>query len=133
VILTFLLHGISLIGFFTMIGVIGLCGVVINDSIVMVNKMDLVFDEEKGDTKRRVARAASSRLRAVILTTLTTVAGVMPTAYGIAGYDSMLAEMMLALSWGLIFGTLITLVFVPCAYSILRDYVKKGAPPASHA
>jgi len=133
VILTFLLHGIYLIGFFTAIGVLGLAGVVVNDSIVMMDKLDKEFDKEPGTTIPKVARIAATRLRAVLLTTLTTVAGVMPTAYGIAGYDSMLAEMMMALSWGLLFGTLITLVLIPCSYSLLKDYqqwrkTRKTAP-----
>ena len=122
VILTFLLHGIYLIGFFTAIGVLGLAGVVVNDSIVMMDKLDNEYKKEEGTTIAKVARIAATRLRAVMLTTLTTVAGVMPTAYGIAGYDSMLAEMMMALSWGLLFGTIITLVFIPCAYSFLMDF-----------
>ena len=69
---------------------------------------------------KKIARIAQTRLKAVILTTLTTVAGVLPTAYGIAGYDATLAEMMLALAWGLLFGTIITLLLVPCLYSFAR-------------
>jgi len=53
---------------------------------------------------------------------LTTVAGILPTAYGFAGYDAMLAEMMLALAWGLLFGTLITLILIPCIYSYLKSF-----------
>lgn len=52
---------------------------------------------------------------------LTTVAGVFPTAYGIGGYDSMLADMMLAMGWGLLFGTVITLFIVPVLYSFLAQ------------
>ena len=64
---------------------------------------------------------ASTRLRAVVLTALTTVAGLLPTAYGFAGYDAMLAEMMLALTWGLIFATVITLMLVPCVFAIEQN------------
>jgi len=49
------------------------------------------------------------------------VAGLFPTAYGFAGYDAMLAEMMLALTWGLAFGTLITLLLIPCTYSLTKN------------
>ncbi len=78
-----------------------------------------------------MANISKTRLKAVILTTLTTVAGVMPTAYGLAGYDAMLAQMMLALSWGMVFGTLITLILIPCLYSIhqeIRFLFKKENP-----
>ena len=123
IVLTFLAHGIYLIGFFTAIGALGLMGVIVNDSIVLVDKLDNEYDKMKdGSTITKVAKIAQTRLRAVLLTTLTTVAAVMPTAYGIAGYDSMLAEMMLALSWGLLFGTIITLIFVPCIYSVMKDF-----------
>jgi len=128
VILAFLLHGKILFGFFAAVGALGLAGVVINDSIIMLAKLDEA--EQEFGTHRladaQIARTAQTRLRAVVLTTLTTVAGVLPTAYGFAGYDAMLAEMMLALAWGLAFGTLITLLLVPCLYSILRD-LRTGA------
>ena len=71
-------------------------------------------------TDGEIAQIAKTRLRAVVLTTVTTVVGVLPTAYGLAGYDAMMAEMMLALAWGLCFGTLITLVLVPCVYSCVH-------------
>src|SRR5690606_22962128 len=119
VILAFRMHGIEQYGFFGMVGVLGLMGVVINDSIVMTVKLG---ESVRGggtfaDIHAQIAAASSTRLRAVLLTTLTTVAGLFPTAYGVMGYDAMLAEMMLAMGWGLIFGTLITLVLVPSLYA----------------
>ena len=119
VILAFQAHGMNLFGFFSAVGTLGLAGVVVNDSIVMVTKLD----REGGGhmTNTEIANVAKTRLRAVVLTTLTTVAGLLPTAYGFAGYDSMLAEMMLAMAWGLLFGTLITLLLVPALYSVGRD------------
>ena len=121
VILAFWLHGKALFGFFAAIGVLGLAGVVINDSIVLLVKLDTeLLPKGARATHAEIARVAQTRLRAVVLTTLTTVVGVLPTAYGLAGYDAMLAEMMLALAWGLCFGTLITLLLVPCAYSAMQ-------------
>lgn len=122
VILAFWLHGKVLFGFFAAIGVLGLAGVVINDSIIMLSKLDNEYDAKaKADIDPAIAGIAKTRLRAVVLTTITTVSGVLPTAYGLAGYDAMLAEMMLALAWGLVFGTLITLVLIPCLYSLLEN------------
>ena len=122
VILAFWLHGQTLFGFFAAIGALGMAGVVINDAIIMLTKLD---HEYKVDTENQrnecIARIASTRLKAVILTTLTTVAGVLPTAYGIAGYDSMLSEMMLAMAWGLLFGSFITLLLIPSMYSFIQD------------
>lgn len=108
--------------FFAAIGALGLTGVVINDSIIMLAKLEAEFSVgDKSHVNSKIASIAKTRLRAVILTTLTTVVGVLPTAYGLAGYDAMLAEMMLALAWGLVFGTVITLVLVPCLYSFLQE------------
>jgi multidrug efflux pump subunit AcrB len=121
VVLAFWLHGKVLFGFFAAIGALGLAGVVINDSIIMLTKLDREFGEPAREmVNKQIARIAQTRLKAVVLTTLTTVAAVMPTAYGLAGYDAMLAEMMLALAWGLVFGTLITLLLVPCMYSLIK-------------
>ena len=68
-----------------------------------------------------IARIASTRLRPILLTTLTTVVGILPTAYGFAGFDSMLAEMMLTMGWGLAFGTLITLILIPSLYTFIYN------------
>jgi len=121
VIVAFWLHGQILFGFFAAIGTLGMAGVVINDSIIMLSKLEQEYDDDSAASiDEKIARIAQTRLKAVILTTLTTVAGVLPTAYGIAGYDATLAEMMLALAWGLLFGSVITLLLVPCLYSFAR-------------
>jgi multidrug efflux pump subunit AcrB len=124
IVIAFWLHGKVLFGFFAAIGALGLTGVVVNDSIIMLVKLDREFRKTrlKKEVDQQIARIAQTRLRAVILTTATTVAGVLPTAYGLAGYDAMLAEMMLALSWGLIFGTVITLLLVPSIYSLTQQW-----------
>jgi len=120
VLLAFYLHGKTLFGFYAAIGALGLAGVVINDSIVMLAKFDHEFDPSRpaSDRTGQVADIAKTRLKAVLLTTLTTVVGVLPTAYGLMGYDAMLADMMLALSWGLMFGTFVTLLLIPCMYDL---------------
>lgn len=127
VILAFWLHGKTIFGFYAAIGALGLAGVVINDAIIMLVKLDREYDRT-GDGSApytQIAQISKTRLRAILLTTITTVAGVLPTAYGFAGYDAMLAEMMLALSWGLMFGTVITLFLIPCVYSIGKKTKKR--------
>ncbi|MFH1384552.1 MAG: efflux RND transporter permease subunit [Candidatus Omnitrophota bacterium] len=120
IIIAFWLHGKTLFGFYAAIGALGLAGVVVNDSIIMLVKLEKEYDRahDAHDANHQIAQIAKTRLRAIILTTITTVAGVLPTAYGFAGYDAMLAEMMLALAWGLMFGTVITLILIPCVYSL---------------
>ena len=134
VILAFMMHGMTMYGFFAVIGMLGLAGVVVNDSIVMLTKLNEEFEAYKGRISlKQIAETAQTRLRAVMLTTLTTVAGLFPTAYGVMGYDSMLAEMMLALGWGLMFGTFITLFLVPSIYSFLLEIKYFFNPPGANA
>lgn len=126
IILAFYFHGKTVYGFYAAVGALGLAGVVVNDAIIMLVKLNKEFDSASDlSVSRQVGAIASTRLRAVILTTLTTVAGVLPTAYGFAGYDAMLAEMMLALTWGLIFGTMITLILVPCVFGLEQSLKSK--------
>ena len=121
VIFAFAVHGQS-IGFVAIMGVIGLGGVVVNDSLVLVSHINRIQEETPGKSiKEVVARGAADRLRAVILTTLTTVGGVLPLAYGFGGNDAYMAPMCLALAYGLMFATPITLILVPCLYVIRHD------------
>lgn len=119
VILAFLLHGESL-SFFAIMGIVGLTGVVVNDSIVFV---DFINKLRAGGMERRLSilEAGRLRLRPVILTTVTTIAGLSTVAYGIGGSDPFLKPMALAITWGLFFSTALTLVVIPCVYAILDD------------
>lgn len=119
VVYVFFLHGMTVYGFFATIGTLGMVGVVINDAIVMIDK----FERDSRRSLESIAKIASTRLRPVLVTTITTVVGILPTAYGIAGYDSMLAEMMLAMGWGLVFATGITLILIPSLYSFAAKKV----------
>ena len=113
VVVTFKMLGLSL-GFMAMMGVIGLVGVVVNDSIVLVN-----FINKKRDAGESVSGAilgaAKSRFRPIILTSFTTVASLIPIAHGSSG-DPFLKPMAISFAWGLMFSTLVTLLFIPCAY-----------------
>jgi hypothetical protein len=65
--------------------------------------------------------AAPTRIRAIYLTTITTFLGLIPTAYGIGGSDPFLVPMAITLSWGLVFGTVITLYATPILYVAFAD------------
>ena len=135
-ILAFFAHGIVHYGFFAVVGVLGMIGVVINDSIVLINRLEVCLNKvfgkapfDRGFFFRKIAEVSSTRLRAILITTITTVAGLFPTAYGVFGYDSMLAEMMLAMGWGLLLGMFVTLVLVPCLYSYYAYFKFKKSKP----
>jgi multidrug efflux pump subunit AcrB len=121
VIFAFALHGESL-GFVAIMGIIGLGGVVVNDSLVLVNHINRLHRQNPDESiKRIVSQGSADRLRAVVLTTLTTVGGVLPLAYGFGGTDAYMAPMCLALAYGLLFATPITLILVPSLYVIRYD------------
>jgi multidrug efflux pump subunit AcrB len=121
VIVALILHGEPL-SFLAIIGTIGLAGVVVNDSLVLVNHLNELRQQyPERELRDVVALGTANRLRAIILTTLTTVAGVLPLAYGIGGTDYFISPMALALGYGLLFATPLTLVLIPCLYMIWND------------
>ncbi len=103
--------------FLAFMGVVGLSGVVVNDSIVLIDFANRIKQENPELSNLEIAhRAGSARLRAVLLTTLTTVLGLLPTAYGIGGKDPFIVPMALSFAYGLIFATALTLGFVPILF-----------------
>jgi len=118
------LAGFALQGFelslIALIGILGLAGVLVNDAVVLVSRL--------GDLRRakgcvaldaeQIAAGASQRLRPIVITSVTTVAGLMPTAYGMAGNAAFIAPMVMAIAWGVLFGTLITLVLLPALIAV---------------
>ena len=109
------------LGFLALIGAIGLAGVVVNASIVMMSFIDDLKKEGRLSFFECLVKGTSLRLRPVLLTTITTVSALLPTAYGIGGWDPLLIPMTMALAWGLLFGTLLTLFIIPCSYGVLHD------------
>jgi len=127
VIIAFLLHG-EPFSFMAILGVVGLSGVVVNDSIVLVDFINRL--RQKGvDRRHSIIEAGRLRLRPVILTTLTTVLGLASVAYGIGGGDPFLQPAALAIVWGLLFATVLTLIIIPCIYAVIDDltiFLKRG-------
>jgi multidrug efflux pump subunit AcrB len=121
VIIAFALHGEPLT-FMGMTGIIGLAGVVVNDSLVLVNHLkELRHANPEKDMLKIVAQGTADRLRAITLTTLSTVVGLLPLAYGLGGEVVWMAPLALALGYGLLFATPITLILVPSLYLIGID------------
>ncbi|MDX8411864.1 MAG: efflux RND transporter permease subunit [Mariprofundaceae bacterium] len=114
------LHGEPL-SFMSLMGFVALTGVVVNSSLVMVVFIQRLL--EKGTPWfEAIIAGGTRRLRAVLLTAITTVVGLLPTAYGWGGHDPFVAPMALALSWGLMFSTVITLYTVPAAMAVGFDF-----------
>jgi len=123
VIITFALHGQSL-GFLAIMGLVGLSGVVVNDSLVMVTHINNLRKEHPNRSCRSlVAAGASDRLRAITMTSLTTVAGLIPLAYGLGGSDPFIAPLALSLGYGILLSTPLTLALIPCLYIVRIDII----------
>jgi len=121
-------------GFLAMIGMIGLAGVVVNDSLVLVAHInELRQQHPERSVRHLVAMGTANRLRAVILTTASTVAGLLPLAYGFGGTDPYMGPMALALGWGMLFATPLTLLLIPCLYLIGSDLFNLLRPSRSRA
>jgi len=101
-------------------GMLALSGVVINDSLVLVdfvNKRRL----EGLNVSNSVRVAGVARFRAILLTSLTTFFGLMPLIFEKSTQAQFLIPMAVSLGFGIMFATLITLVLIPCNYLILED------------
>jgi multidrug efflux pump subunit AcrB len=117
--------GGSFVSFFGILGVIALAGIVVNNGIILIDRID-VEAAENPDVDRRdaILLAANSRFRPVILTTLTTSLGMLPLLFS---GDLLWQPLTLAIIFGLLFATVITLLFVPVLYRLLfkvsyKDY-----------
>jgi multidrug efflux pump subunit AcrB len=110
------------LSFMSMIGIIGLSGIIINSGIILISYINQLRSENDNKKLSEILSYASAmRLRSVTITSFTTIAGLFPTAYGLGGYDAILSPMTLSLLWGLSSGTILTIIWVPCAYAIFDD------------
>ncbi len=101
--------------FFAILGMLSLAGVIINNGIVLIDRIDS-DRTQGGDPYAAVISAALSRFRPILMTTVTTVFGLMPL---ILSVDPLFYSMAVVLAFGLIFGTVLTLGVVPVLYSVL--------------
>lgn len=100
--------------------VIGLAGVVVNGSLVLIDFTS--HERELGASARAALRTASHRrFRPILLTTVTTIAGLLPMAIGLSGYSRQFAPFATAIVSGLAASSLVTLFVVPAAYLALED------------
>ena len=103
------------LGFVAFLGIIGLSGIVINNAIVLIDRIKIEIEKNGLEPARAIIEAAQRRLRPILLTTATTVGGLIPLWLG---GGPLFEAMAVAIIFGLIFATLLTLGFVPVMYSI---------------
>jgi multidrug efflux pump subunit AcrB len=117
--------GGSFVSFFGVLGIIALAGIVVNNAIILIDRIDVeIAENPEVDRRDAILLAANNRFRPILLTTLTTSLGMLPLLFG----GGLLWEpLTLAIIFGLFFATIITLLFVPVVYRLFfkvsfKDY-----------
>ena len=103
------------LGFVAFLGVIALAGIVINNAIVLIDRIKIEIEQNGMEPARAVVEAAQRRLRPILLTTATTMGGLIPLWFG---GGPLFEAMAVAIIFGLLFATILTLGFVPMMYSL---------------
>jgi multidrug efflux pump subunit AcrB len=120
----------------SVIGLVALSGVVVNDSLVLVDKVNQ-YRAEGDELRVAISRAGRARFRAIMLTSLTTFAGLTPLLTETSIQSKLLIPMGISLAFGVLYATVISLLIVPAHYLILEDLkrglgklLRPGAAPA---
>ncbi|PCJ16969.1 MAG: acriflavin resistance protein [Candidatus Cloacimonadota bacterium] len=103
------------------LGFISLAGIVVNDSILLVEFIHLYWKESK-DLIESIKAAVDSRFRAIFLTSLTTIAGTAPLLLEKSVQVQILTPLVISLIFGMLSATLLILLVIPCLYAILNDF-----------
>ena len=115
-----MIHGLA-VGVMSLIGIIILLGIVVKNGIVLIDYT--ILCQERGMSVRESSvTAARSRLRPILMTTLTTVCGMLPMAWGRGEGSEMWNGLGVTVAWGLSISTLITLVIIPVLYCGITEH-----------
>lgn len=105
---------------------VALAGIAVNDAIVLISFINELRAEGKS-VKDAIGEAANTRLRPIILTSLTTIVGLLPTAIGIGGYSVVWSPMASTIIFGLVFSTTTSLFIIPMLYGTIYDKKRRAS------
>jgi len=108
------------ISMFSIFGLIALAGVVVNDSLILIDFVNKARQAGMA-AKDAVIRSGTERFRPIILTSLTTAVGLMPIMLETSMQAQMLIPMAISLAFGIVFATVITLFLIPSLYLLQQD------------
>ncbi len=116
--------GLNLFGFslsiVAFIGLIMMLGIVVNDSILLVNYINIL--RLRGiERKQAIITAGNHRIKPILMTTFTSLLGMLPMAFGIGSGSEFYASMAMVIIFGLLFATILTLLIIPVIYIIFDD------------
>jgi HAE1 family hydrophobic/amphiphilic exporter-1 len=120
----------STLNIVSMLGIIALSGIVVNNAIVLIDYTNLLRRQGM-ELHQAVVAGAASRLKPILMTTMTTVLGIIPIALGLGEGGDILASLGQAIVGGLLTSTLITLVLIPVLYMIIET--RREGREKSHA
>ncbi|MGL5577853.1 MAG: efflux RND transporter permease subunit [Fusobacteriaceae bacterium] len=107
------------------VGIIMLAGIVVNNAIVLIDYIKILIEERDYSMWDGLIEAGRTRLRPILMTTLTTVFGMIPLALGIGQGSERYKGMAIAVIFGLTFSTLLTLVVIPVMFEVYYESRKK--------
>ena len=114
----------SSINMASLLGVVMLVGIVVNNAIVLIDYANILRRDEGMEIRDALVMAGKSRLRPILMSTLTTVVGLVPMAFG-SGVE-MMESMAVVVIGGLLFSTLLTLILIPTLYLIFDKEDRKS-------
>jgi multidrug efflux pump subunit AcrB len=112
------------IGITVVVGAVLLVGIVVNNAIIMIETANQIREETGVDRRSAILQAAPQRLRPILMTTITTVLGLLPLALGIGEGSEFLQPLGVVVFSGLSLATFLTLFIIPCFYVLLHDLFK---------
>lgn len=104
-----------------LLGVILLTGIVVNNAILLVEYVELARDELGMTPENAVVEAGAIRLRPILMTSITTMLGMMPLALGLGEGSELMRPLAIAVIGGLSVSMILTLIVIPCTYLIFTD------------
>ncbi len=108
------------------VGILMLTGIIVNNAIVLIDFIKTLTIEKSGETRTNIiVEACKTRLRPILMTSLTSVLGFLPMALSTAEGSEMMRPLATVLIGGLLVGSLLTLLFIPVVYSIFDDKKRK--------
>jgi multidrug efflux pump subunit AcrB len=110
------------------IGIIMMVGIVVSNAIILVDYINRLRKEQGVQLKEAIVRAGRIRLRPILMTTLTTICGLIPMALGLGEGAEANASLAIAVIGGLSVSTFLTLVFVPTLYFIVENWRASRRP-----
>jgi len=105
----------------SLMGIVGLSGVMVNDSLVMVDYANRLRSRDGMSAREAIIHAGVRRFRPIMLTTLTTFGGLSPIIFETSRQSQFLIPMAISLAFGILFATPIILILVPCLYTVVED------------